>query len=119
MGHASPGPAENGSTENSPARGVTLAIRAASRAALRRRQRAIARCKRGSRTEAKRRAALARFHARVADKRRDRLHKICRNLVNRFGRIAIEDLNVTGLSRGMLAKHVADASWAQLTAMLD
>ena len=87
--------------------------------ALRRRQRAIARCKRGSRSRAKRIAALARFHARVANKRRDRLHKISRNLVNRFGRIAIEDLHVKGLSRGMLAKHVADASWAQLTAMLD
>ena len=86
---------------------------------LRRRQRAIARCKRGSTTRAKRKAALARFHARVAAKRRDHLHKISRDLVDRFGRIAIEDLNVKGLASGMLAKHVHDASWAQLTAMLD
>lgn len=86
---------------------------------LRRRQRAIARCKRGSKMRSKRKAAIARFHARVAAKRRDHLHKISRDLVDRFGRIAIEDLNVKGLASGMLAKHVHDASWAQLTAMLD
>jgi putative transposase len=86
---------------------------------LRRRQRAVARCKRGSKTRKKRVAALARFHAEVANRRRDHLHKVSRDLVNRFGRIAIEDLNVLGLARGMLAKHVNDASWAQLTAMLE
>src|SRR5262249_14279125 len=58
-----------------------------------------------------------RVRSRVA--RRHHLHKISRNIVNRFGRIAVEDLNIKGLARGMLAKHVADASWAQLAAMLD
>jgi putative transposase len=85
---------------------------------LRRRQRAVARCKRGSKTRGKRVAALARYHAYVANRRRDHLHYLSRDLVNRFGRIAIEDLNVKGLSRGMLAKDVNDASWAQLAAML-
>src|SRR5215470_16937324 len=51
--------------------------------------------------------------------RRDHLHKVARNLVTRFGRIGIEDLNIKGLAGGMLAKHVHDAAWAQLTAMLD
>jgi putative transposase len=31
--------------------------------------------------------------------------------VNRYGVIAIEDLNVKGLSRGMLAQSVNDAGW--------
>jgi len=39
--------------------------------------------------------------------------------VTRFGRIGIEDLNIKGLAGGMLAKHVHDAAWAQLTARLD
>lgn len=86
---------------------------------LRRRQRAVARCKRGSKRRAKRKAALAKFQAHVAAKRRDHLHNVSRDLVDRFGRIAIEDLNVKGLARSVLAKHVADASWGQLTAMLD
>src|SRR5215831_6347013 len=62
---------------------------------------------------------LAKFQGRVAAKRRDHLHKVARNLVTRFGRIGIEDLNIKGLAGGMLAKHVHDAAWAQLTAMLD
>jgi putative transposase len=86
---------------------------------LRRRQRAVARCKRGSKTRRKRVAALSRYHAYTANRRRNHLHEITRDLVNRFGRIGIEDLNVKGLARGMLAKHVADASWAQLIAMLE
>lgn len=83
-----------------------------------RRQRALARCKRASSTRRKRRAAVAKFQASVAAKRRDHLHKLSRNLVDRFGKIAIEDLNVKGLARSAVAKHVADAAWAQLAAML-
>lgn len=86
---------------------------------LRRRQRALARCRRGSKIRAERKYALARFQARIANRRRDALHKMSRDLVNRFGRIAVEDLNVKGLAAGMLAKHVNDAAWAQLVSMLD
>lgn len=85
---------------------------------LRRRQRAVARCKRGSKTRRKRVVALARYHARIGNRRRDFCHKLTRNLVNRFGRIAVENLNIKGLAAGMLAKHVHDAAWAQIVAML-
>lgn len=81
---------------------------------LRRRQRALFRCKRGSSVRRKRKAALAKFQDRIANKRRDFCHKVSRDLVNRFGRIAFEDLNIKGLARGMLAKHVLDAAWAQI-----
>lgn len=85
---------------------------------LRRRQRALARCKRGSNVRRKRKAALAKFQARVAAKRRNFLHEESRKIVNRFGRIAVEDLNIKGLARGMLAKHVCDASWGAFVSML-
>lgn len=85
---------------------------------LRRRQRTLARCKRGSKARAKRKAAVAKLQAHVAAKRRDHLHKLSRDLVNRFGRIGIEDLNIKGLASGMLAKPVNDAAWAQLTTFL-
>lgn len=81
---------------------------------LRHRQRALARCKRGSKVRRKRRAALAKYQAHIAAKRRDFSHKVSRDLVNRFGRIAFEDLNIKGLARGMFAKHVNDAAWAQI-----
>ena len=85
---------------------------------LRRRQRAVARCKRGSKTRRKRVAALARYHAQIGNRRRDFCHKLTRDLVNRFGRIAVENLNIKGLAAGMLAKHVHDAAWAQIVSML-
>jgi len=81
---------------------------------LRRRQRAISRCKRGSNVRRKRVAVLAKFSGQVAAKRRDFCHKLTRDLVNRFGRIAVEDLNIKGLARSMLAKHIHDAAWAQI-----
>ncbi len=85
---------------------------------LRRKQRALSRCKRGSNVRRRRKAALAKFQAHVAAKRRNFLHEESRKLVNRFGRIAVEDLNIKGLARGMLAKHVSDASWGAFISML-
>lgn len=86
---------------------------------LRRRQRALARCRRASRRRAKAKARLATYSRRVANRRRDMLHKLSCDLTSRFGRIAVEDLNIKGLARGMLAKEVNDAAWAQLISMLD
>lgn len=85
---------------------------------LRLRQRAVARCKISSKNRRKRVAALAAYHARIGNRRRDFCHKLTRDLVNRFGRIAVENLNIKGLAAGMLAKHVHDAAWAQIVAML-
>ncbi|QXX76718.1 RNA-guided endonuclease TnpB family protein [Methylovirgula sp. HY1] len=86
---------------------------------LRKRQRALARCKHGSRRRVKARARLAAYSAKIARKRADTLHKLSANLTARFAGIGIEDLNVKGLARGMLAKDVNDAAWAQLASMLD
>lgn len=85
---------------------------------LRRRQRAVARCKRGSKTRRKRIVALAAYHAHIGNRRRDLCHKLSRDLVSRFGRIAFENLNIKGLAAGMLAKHVHDAAWAKIISML-
>ena len=85
---------------------------------LRRLQRAMARCKRGSQVRRKRKAAVARHQAYIANSRRDFLHKQSRAIVNRFGRIAVEDLNIKGLARGMLAKQVHDASWGTFVSMI-
>ena len=88
---------------------------------LRRRQRAIARCKRGSTRRAKRVDQLAKMHEHVANKRRDHLHKVSRALVDRYDRIAIEDLQIKPMlaKRPYLARDIHDAAWATLTAMLD
>jgi len=88
------------------------------KAGLRRRQRALARCKRGSKVRRKRKAELAKYQAKIANRRRDHLHKASRSLVDRYGRIAVEKLNIKGLASGMLARDVNDASWGQLIEMM-
>jgi putative transposase len=69
--------------------------------------RSLARSKKGSK----------RRRERAALWRRDHAHKASRRIVNRFGRIGVEDLNVKGLAAGMHAKQVNDAAWAQLVSI--
>jgi putative transposase len=83
-------------------------------AALRRRQRALARCRRGSNRRRKAKARLVAASAKVANQRRDFAHKLSRALVDRYGLIAFENLNLTGLKRGMHARSVHDAAWSQI-----
>jgi len=61
---------------------------------------------------------LAKHHRTAERVRRDFHHKTARDLVRQYDLIAVEDLNVRGLARGMLAKSVHDAGWAQFIAIL-
>lgn len=85
----------------------------------RRLQRALARCKRGSKRRLKAKRNLARHSAHTANQRRDFAHKLSRSLVDCASLIAVEDLNVSGLARSMLAKSVHNAAWSQLRIQLE
>ncbi|HEX2276565.1 MAG TPA: transposase [Candidatus Tectomicrobia bacterium] len=87
-------------------------------AQLRRAQRRVARRKKGSHRRRKAVQALQRVHAHVRNQRRDFHHQVARQLVNRYGVIAVEDLNIKGLARGMLAKAVHDVGWGIFLMML-
>lgn len=87
-------------------------------AELRRAQRKVARRERGSKRQRKARTLVARKHDRVQEIRRDHAHKTALDLVRRYDRICIEDLNIAGLSRGMLAKDVSDQGWANFVGVL-
>jgi len=54
---------------------------------------------------------LQRAHAHVRHQRADFQHKLSHQLVKKYGLIVVVDLNVKGLSGGMLAKSVHDAGW--------
>lgn len=82
------------------------------------RQRALARCKRGSKRRLKAKARLAPGSAKIARQRRDHLHKLARSLVSRYRGIAFEDFNMTGLKKGMLARSVHDAAWSLLVQLV-
>jgi putative transposase len=81
-------------------------------------QRRVARRTKGSNRRRKARALLARAHSHVCNVRKDFHHKTARSLVERCDWIAVEDLNVKGLARGMLARPVNDAAWARFVTIL-
>jgi putative transposase len=63
--------------------------------------------------------ALGRAHARVANLRRDGLHKLTTRLVREYGTVVVEDLNVAGMLRNRrLARHIADAGFAEMRRQL-
>ncbi|MFB8828865.1 RNA-guided endonuclease InsQ/TnpB family protein [Azotobacter sp. CWF10] len=59
------------------------------------------------------------IHARIANRRKDALHKFSRQLVNRYGEIHVGDMSSAKLAKTRMAKSVLDASWGQLKVMLD
>ena len=76
-------------------------------------QRRVSRRKRRGSRRRKAVALLAKQHDRVRRVRLDFHHKTAIDLVRRFDRIRLEDLNVKGLAQMRLAKQVHDAAWAQ------
>lgn len=62
---------------------------------------------------------LGRAHARVANLRREGLHKLTTRLAREHGTVVVEDLNVTGmLADRRLARHIADAGFAEFRRQL-
>jgi putative transposase len=85
----------------------------AAQAKLRRAQRKVAR--RANKKSKRRRKAillLQKAHQHVANQRKDFQHQLAYWLVQHFGMIAVEDLNIKGLSAGILAKAVHDVGWS-------
>jgi len=85
---------------------------------LRRAQGRVARRKKRSNRRRKAVILLRKIHQHIFNQRLDHQHKLARMLVNQYGFIAVEDLNVKSLAGGMLSKQVHDASWASFIAKL-
>lgn len=87
---------------------------------LARAQKELARKQKGSSNRAKARLKVARIHARIADRRRDHLHKLSTRIIRENQAVMIEDLSVRNMVRNRsLARAISDAGWAQFRSMLE
>lgn len=69
----------------------------------------------GNRTKNK----LAKLHEKIANQRKDFLHKVSSELIKNHDSICIEDLNVKGMvSNHKLAQSISDCGWGMFTDML-
>jgi len=90
------------------------------RARLAKAQRELSRKAKGSANREKARRRVATVHARIADRRRDFLHKLTSRIVHENQVVVIEDLTVRNLLKnGKLARAISDASWTDLRSMLE
>jgi len=88
-------------------------------AKLRRAQRKVAR-RQNKKSKRRHKAILLlqKAHRHVANQRKDFQHKLSTQLVQNFGTIAVEDLNIKGLSAGVLGKAIHDVGWSTFLNML-
>ena len=82
-------------------------------------QRRLAKKTNGSKRREKARIKVARLHAKIADTRRDFLHKLSTRLINENQVIAIESLSVLNMQKNRyLSKSISDASWSEFVRQL-
>ena len=85
-----------------------------------REQRKLSKMQKGSKNREKQRRRVGRLHGKIADQRRDFLHKRSRQITNAYDCVCIEDLDMKAMSQSMnYGKSVADNGWGQFTGFLE
>ena len=96
---------------------------------VRKAQKALSRCKIGSRRRERAKIKLARIHGKLKNRRADFLHKLSTELIRKYDRVCIEDLSVKSLmatkqpgdpkpARTKRAKGFADAAFGEFRRQL-
>lgn len=86
---------------------------------LKKAQRKLSKRKKGSKNREKQRLKVAKLHEKVANQRKDFLHKLSRQIANAYTAVAIEDLNMRGMAQSLnLAKSTNDNGFGMLKVFL-
>ncbi|MHC5825821.1 MAG: RNA-guided endonuclease InsQ/TnpB family protein, partial [Nostoc sp.] len=81
-------------------------------------QRRVSRRKKGSNRRKKAIQILGKQHKKVTDTRKDFHFKIALSLLDKYDVVAVEKLNIKGLTKTRLAKSINDAGWGQFITIL-
>lgn len=84
------------------------------------RQRRLSRKTKGSNSRKKAKQVVAATHEKVTGQRQNFLHQVSRYIVNNYGAICVEDLNIKGMVQNHnLAGAISDASWSEFVRQLE
>ena len=87
---------------------------------LAREQRILSHRKKGSRRYDRQRRKVALLHEKIANQRKDYLHKQSRQIANAYDLVCVEDLNMKGISQALnFGKSVSDNAWGMFLRFLD
>ena len=82
-------------------------------------QRKLSLMKKNSKNRVKQRIRVAKLHEKIANQRKDFLHKQSRQITNAYDCVCIEDLNMKAMSRSLhFGKSVHDNGWGMFTTFL-